>query len=256
MDHTAPVPRPVRSRLVVSLSTRALRPVVRSAARAALQGRRTAPSAAQRGRFLRSDVNAILDDIWRRVPELLREDEEFERIQNIGNQLNVFLCAVTIAAYHALIDRGIDRRHAMALFADVGWKVYERMLKLPYFISKVRGRDPQRRMSFALEALLRFPFSAPGAPGYEVSAWSERGRFLTHWSHCAPLGFVRRYVARHGDWGELDAFYESWCLYDWPAADILAGGRAGEHGHYLRPHTLSRGDSVCDMCWSATRPSS
>jgi hypothetical protein len=58
-------------------------------------------------------------------------------------------------------------------------------------------------------------------------------------------------VERHGDRGELEAFYQSWCLYDWPAADILAGGRAGEHGHYERPHTLSQGDSVCDMCWSA-----
>ncbi|MCA9632137.1 MAG: hypothetical protein KC766_31000, partial [Myxococcales bacterium] len=83
-----PTTSAARARLVMSLSVVTLRPVVRSAARAALQGRRTDPSAAQRGRFLRSDVNAILDDIWRRVPELLREDEEFERIQNIGNQLN------------------------------------------------------------------------------------------------------------------------------------------------------------------------
>ena len=72
--------------------------------------------------------------------------------------------------------------------------------------------------------------------------------FFTHWTHCPPQSFVRRLVETHGDRGELEAFYLSWCLYDWPGADLLAGDAA--HGHYTRPHTMSRGDDVCDMCWS------
>ena len=51
--------------------------------------------------------------------------------------------------------------------------------------------------------------------------------------------------------GPHEAFYQSWCLYDWPAADLLAGARVHDGTHYRRPHTLSRGDAVCDMCWSA-----
>ena len=89
-------------------------------------------------------------------------------------------------------------------------------------------------MNFVLKAMMRFPFSAPGRPGYEVRAWSEPGRFHTHWTYCAPLGFVKRHIERHGERGELEAFYQSWCLYDWPGADVLAGGKAGEHGHYRR----------------------
>jgi hypothetical protein len=201
------------------------------------------------GRFLRADVDAFLEDVWKRVPVLLRE-QDMRRIPTIGNRHNVFLGALTIAGYHALIDRGVDREHAIGLFADVGWKVYEQMLRLPHLLARLRTRDPQRRMNFVLEAMMRFPFSAPGKPGYEVHAWAEADRFHTHWTYCAPLGFVQRYVEKHGDRGELDAFYQSWCLYDWPAADILAGGRAAERGHYQRLHTLSRGDDVCDMWWS------
>jgi hypothetical protein len=238
-------------RLTAKLLVGLYRPVVRRAARAALEGRRCDPRRPESGRFLRSDVDAFLADVWKRVAALLRE-EELGKIPTIGNRHNVFLGALTIAAFHALLDRGVEPRYAMELFADVGWKVYERMLKLPYLFARLRTRDPQGRMNFVLEALMRFPFSAPGEPGYEVRTWSEPGRFHTYWTYCAPLGFVKRYVERHGDRGELEAFYQSWCLYDWPAADILAGGRAREHGHYERPHTLSRGDSACDMCWSSS----
>lgn len=239
------------SRFAVGLLVRLYRPVVRRAARAALEGRRCHPEQPEAGRFQRTDVDAFLEEVWTRVAALLRE-EDLNQIPTIGNRHNVFLGALTIAAYHALLARGVESHYAMQLFADVGWKVYERMLKIPFFFARLRTRDPQRRMDFVLRALMRFPFSAPGEPGYDVRAWSEPGRYCTHWTYCAPLGFVKRYVERHGERGELEAFYQSWCLYDWPAADILSGSKAGEHGHYERPHTLSRGDAVCDMCWSAS----
>jgi hypothetical protein len=238
--------------LIVKLLVQLYRPMVRRAARAVLEGRRFDPTNPEAGRFLRADVDAFLDDVWKGVENLLRE-EDLHNIPTIGNRHNVFLGALTIAAYHALLERAVEPKYAMELFADVGWKIYERMLKALFFFARLRTRGPQHRVNFVLKALMRFPFSAPGEPGYEVSAWSEAGRFYTHWTYCEPLGFVKRYIERHGDRGELEAFYQSWCLYDWPAADVLAGGRAGEHGHYQRPHTLSRGESVCDMCWSASR---
>lgn len=239
--------------LIPRVLARLYRPVVRRAARATLEGRRVDPTREDAGRFLRSDVDALLDRTWLRVTDLLRE-EDLQRIPTWGNRHNVFLGALTVAAYQGLLDLGVERRYAMELFADVGWKVYERLLRPPLFLARLRTRDPQRRMDIVLEALMRFPFSAPGRPGYEVRAWSEPGCFLTHWSYCAPLGFVKRCVERHGDRGEVEAFYRSWCLYDWAAADLLAGAQAGAHGHYQRPHTLSRGDAVCDMRWSAHPP--
>lgn len=237
-----------------ALSTRAIlrvyRHLVRRAAREVLQGRRVDPRRHEAGRFLRADVDAFTDDVWQRLERIL-SDAELEDVPTAGNRHNVLLGALTVAAHHALRDLGLDRDYAIELFADVGWRIYERMLGVPLFVARVVTRDPQRRMELVLRALLRFPFSAPGRPGYEVRAWSEPTVFHTDWTYCAPLGFVRRHVERHGDNGELEAFHRSWCLYDWAAADLLAGTRARGRAHYERKHTLSRGDPVCDMCWSA-----
>ncbi|MGE5334106.1 MAG: hypothetical protein ACM3N4_05345 [Nitrososphaerota archaeon] len=239
-----------KSRVFIAMLSGLYRPFVRRAARQVLQGRRIDRSRPEAGRFLRTDVTAFLDDVWRKVPGILA-GEDLDAIPTLGNKNNVFLAAVTIAAYQALLDAGIEREYAMELFADVGWKLYELMAKAPLSVARLVRKDPQRRVELVIHLLLRFPFSAPGRPGYEVKAWSKHDRIYTYWTYCAPLGFVRRYVEHHGDRGEIEAFYQSWCLYDWPLADILAGSKAGERNHYERPHTLSRGDAVCDMCFHA-----
>jgi hypothetical protein len=203
------------------------------------------------GRFLRGDVDEFLADLWARTETVVRE-HDMNALPDFGNRHNVFLAALTLAGYHALLDRGLEREYAMELFADVGWKVYRRLLNMPLLLARLVTRDRQRRMNLVLRWLMRFPFSAPGRPGYEVRWWTDDEGMHTHWTYCAPLGFVKAYVDRHGDRGELQAFNRSWCQYDWPGADLLATDAPGAGGHYRRPHTLSSGDSVCDMCWSAT----
>jgi hypothetical protein len=222
------------------------RPLLRRAARQALQGRLLDPGRPEQGRWLRRDVDGYLDEVWKRARELLPE-ARLERLPTLGNRHNVFLALLTTSAYQVMLEHGIEQRYAMDLVADVGWKVYAWMLRLASLPARLTSRDPQVRMERTLRALMRFPFSAPGRPGYEVRAWSEGDRFITHWTHCPPQTAVRELVSRSGDRGELEAFSRSWCFYDWPAADLLAGDGGGEH--YERPHTLSRGDPVCDMCW-------
>jgi hypothetical protein len=222
------------------------RPVVRRATREALQGRPVDPEDATRGRWLRSDVRAFRKETWRRVDEILPEAYLAE-LPTWGSRLTVFMAAVTTAAYQELLARGVSRDYAAALVADVGWKVYAWMLAATAIPARLLTRSRKRRLERTLELLMRFPFGAPGRPAYEVRAWSDGERFFTHWTHCPPQTFVRSLVESGSDRGELDAFYRSWCLYDWAGADLLVGD--GHHGHYDRPHTLSRGDAVCDMCW-------
>lgn len=174
-----------------------------------------------------------------------------DRLPTWGSRLNVVMAVVTTAAYREMLDRGVARDYAATLVADVGWKIYAWMLTASAIPARLFARSPVRRLGWTLKLLMWFPFSAPGKPAYEVRTWSDGERVFTHWTHCPPQTFVRALVAREEDRGELDAFYRSWCLYDWAAADLLAGD--GERGHYERPHTLSRGDAVCDMCWSARR---
>lgn len=222
---------------------------VRRAARAILEGRLLDPEHPERGRWLRDEVDDFVRATWSRVEELLPA-AELERLPTYGNRHNVFLAVVTTAAYQVLLERGVSPRYAATLVGDVGWKIYAQMLTLAAAPFRLSSRDPFKRMQRTLKALLVFPFSAPGRPGYEVQTWLEGDRFFTHWTHCPPQAFVRRLVQLEGDHGELDAFYRSWCLYDWPGADLLAGD--SRRGHYQRSHTMSRGDSVCDMCWRGT----
>lgn len=226
------------------------RRMVRRAAHEIMTGRPVERGRPERGRFLRRDVEALLDAAWRNLDEMLPE-AGLERLPSRGNRQNVFLAVLTLAAYRAFLDAGIERDYAMELFADVGWKVYERFIVLPRWIARIVTRDPQRRMEFILRAMLVYPFNHPGRPGYEVEVRSEPGVLCTTWTHCPPLAFARRWVEAHGDRGELEAFRRSWCTYDWALTYAMVDGAAGQRGHYERPHTLSAGDAMCDMRWSA-----
>lgn len=248
MTHVPALPSK-RVQIFVKVLKRLYGPLVRRAAREILQGRLLDPGQLEQGRWLRDDIDHFVSATWIRVDELLPR-AELERLPTYGNRHNVFLAVITTAAFQVLLDRGTTPDYAAILVGDVGWKIYAQMLKLAAFPFRFTTTDSQKRMERTLRALLVFPFSAPGRPGYEVKTWSEGNQFFTHWTHCPPQAFVRGLVERQGDRGELEAFYRSWCLYDWPGADLLAGD--GKRGHYGRPHTMSKGDRVCDMCWRAT----
>lgn len=239
--------------MILWMLKRFYRRLVRQAAYEVAMGRMKEPGVPEKGRFLRHDIDGILAQTWRNVETLLPA-AELERIPTWGNRHNVFLGILTVAAYQAFRDAGLEKDHAIELFADIGWKVYARFLTLPRFLARLLKRDPQEQMNFILRLLLRFPFSAPGKPGYEVQAWAEPNRFCTVWTHCPPAAFVRDYVAEHGDRGEVEAFIKSWCWYDWTFTYAMVGGSYETRGHYERPHTLAAGDEVCDMCWYAGRP--
>lgn len=208
------------------------------------------PGHPNQGRFLGSDVETVHENTWSKVGELLPE-ARLEKLPNWGNRHNVFLAVLTVAFYQALLDFGIDREYAMELFADVGWKLYIRFLGLPMAITRLRTSDPQQRMNIVLRMFLRFPFSAPGRPGYELKAVNAGDdRFITDWTYCPPFAFVKQFVEKHGDRGEVEAFFRSWCQFDWALAQAIVEGMEAP-GWYQRPHTLSQGGVVCDMIWAA-----
>ncbi|MCB1326808.1 MAG: hypothetical protein KDK35_16355 [Leptospiraceae bacterium] len=240
-------PPSFRIRFLIRLLRAVYKPVVRRAARQALEGRLVAPGSPQAGRWLRRDVQAYLGTVWSEVDRLAAE-ANLEQLPTLGNRHNVFLAVVTTAAYRCLVNQGSAPDYSMLLVGDVGWKVYERLLRLAAFPFRIVTRSRQRRVELTLRSLMIFPFSAPGAPGYEVKAWASEEGFHTHWTHCPPYAFARGIDKKYKK-GELEAFYRSWCLYDWAAADVLVDD--GKKGHYTRPKTLSRGDRVCDMCWHA-----
>jgi hypothetical protein len=225
---------------------------VRKASYQIFLGRMIERGRPERGRFLRGDVDTILKETWRNVDAMLPA-AELEKLPTLGNRHNVFLAVLTVAGYHAYLSAGIEKEYAIELFADVGWKLYSKAAILPRLVARLMTRDPQKRLELMLRMLMIFPFSAPGRPGYEVKARAVADHFCTYWTHCPPHAFVRKYVERNGNRGELDAFRRSWCWYDWAITEVMVGGQRRE-GYYERPHTMSQGDEVCDMCWYARRP--
>jgi hypothetical protein len=166
---------------------------------------------------------------------------------SFGNRLMVELAMYTIAGYRQLLGLGVDPTNAKEAMADIGWHVYRLLLGLASAPAKLIWRDPRRRLLATIRVLARFPFTPQEPHGYAVHIRQEDDRLFTHWTRCPPLEFVRAAVEHEQDPDLLDAFYESWCLYDWPGADVVAGD--GKCGHYRRSQTLSCGDPVCDMCW-------
>jgi len=227
----------------------AMGPVVGWMVRYALWGRQRDPDAPRADssarRFTRPDCARVRNHTvdWY---ERLLPIAHLEHLPTRGNRLNVRLAVMTMALYRALLDEGMESGRAAALVGDVDWIAYESSARPLVFLARLRHRDPHRRMTFALRMLLRFPFSAPGRPGYEVETADTEDAFHTTWTWCPPQTFVRDLVETHGDHGELDAFRGSWCTYDWQFNDLLGDG----HGDYRRPHTLSEGDDRCDMRWA------
>jgi len=222
------------------------KPWIRRSARHIIQGRLLDPANPEHGRWLRSDINRLLSAIWKRT-ETLTPSARLHLIPTLGNRINVYLAIITTASYQMLLKDGHSKTRSADLTADVGWKIYERAIGLISLPFRLTSKNPAHRIERTVRAMLIFPFSAPGRPGYEVKVRKNNGVLHTDWTWCPPQAFVRTLTEEQGDNGELDAFYASWCLYDWPGADVMAAN--GKRDHYARKKTLSRGDKVCDMCW-------
>ncbi|MGK7295460.1 MAG: hypothetical protein ACNS61_06465 [Candidatus Wenzhouxiangella sp. M2_3B_020] len=198
-------------------------------------------------RLLGPDIRGLLERLEPEA-EAIREYAEFDRLPSFGNQLMVEFAVYTGACDRAMRRSNIDPADAQAALSDAGWHNYRRMLWVASLPFRLVTRDPGKRIRWTIQLLLRFPFNAPGAPGYEVETRVEDDRILTHFRNCPPQSYIRRLSAETNDPDALEAFRTSWCLYDWPGADVIAGD--GVRGHYRRTQTLSRGDPVCDMCWA------
>lgn len=157
------------------------------------------------------------------------------------------MALLTAAADRALRSSGVAPDCARVLVADLGWEVYSTLLAFASLPARLSTVAPGLRLHRTIRLLLRFPFAAPGPPGYAVDTVETRDAIHTHFTHCPPQTLTRALGAATNDPNLPLTFRESWCRYDWPGADLIAGD--GGRDHYERRRTLSHGDPVCDMCW-------
>lgn len=237
-----------RAALHWRLIRRILRGIVSGAARRVLGNRALRDTEGHEVRWLKPEVESFLAQLEAESTRL-RPHAQLGALPSFGNRLMVEVAVYTAACDRVLRGLGVAPASARLAVADIGWDVYRRMLALASWPARLITHDPGRRIRWTIRMLLRFPFNAHGAPGYAVETRIENGNILTHFTHCPPQTFIRRLSESEADPDVLVAFQQSWCRYDWPGADIIAGD--GRRGHYRRQRTLSHGDSMCDMCWTA-----
>jgi hypothetical protein len=202
-------------------------------------------------RWLKPDIDRFLQQV-RSEARLLWTTSGAEDIPNFGNRLMLLFAVYTAASDRVLRRMRISPAAARGAFANIAWDVYRRSIQLYSLPVRLITRDPGRRLRWTIRGILKFPFSTPGAPGYAADVRVRGNDLETHFTHCPPNSYIARLAQATNDPHLYDTFRESWCRFDWPLADVIAGD--GKRGHYSRPHTLSRGDTVCDMCWLAAVP--
>ncbi|KPN62855.1 hypothetical protein SAMN04488527_11276 [Aliiroseovarius crassostreae] len=235
---------PLRWRIV---SYRFRRVVVKAAKRV-LVDRSLVDAEGRQIRWLEREIEKFIADMKADV-DTLRPVAGLENLPSFGNQLMVEATIYTVSADRVLRKLGVEPNVAAQIVSDLGWGIYRRLLLPSTSVIGLITRDPGRRLRWTIRMLLWFPFNAPGAPGYEVRIIRQGDDILTRFTHCPPQSFARRLSEETNDPRVLEVFRRSWCTYDWPGADIIAGD--GDRGHYTRPVTLSKGDPACDMCWRA-----
>lgn len=225
-----------------------IRRIVARAARRGLAIRGLRDTEGREIRWLAPEVEAFVAAMTAEAVRL-RPDAQQAELPTFGSQLMVEMAIWTMAADRSLRARAIAPETARQVVADLGWDIYRRILALNALPVRLLTRDSGRRLRWTIRALLVFPFAPSGAPGYAVRVSRDGDDLLTDFTHCPPQSFARRMARAEDDPESLETFRRSWCRYDWPGADVIAGD--GERGHYRRRRTLSHGDPACDMCWIA-----
>ncbi|MCK0137923.1 hypothetical protein [Aliiroseovarius sp. F47248L] len=230
------------------LARKLIRRLVARAARRGLVIRGLRDTEGRETRWLAPEIEAFVVAMTTEADHL-RSHAGQAKLPTFGSQMMVEMAIWTMAADRSLRACAIAPDSARQVVADLGWDIYRRMLAFSALPVRLLTRDSGRRLRWTIRALLVFPFTPSGAPGYAVLVSRDGDDLLTHFTHCPPQSFVRRMARAEDDPDSLEAFRQSWCRYDWPGADVIAGD--GRRGHYFRKRTLSNGDPVCDMCWIA-----
>lgn len=137
----------------------------------------------RRFRWLKPEITGFVQAMEVET-EALRPGAQLETLPSIGNRLMVELAVYTAAGDRTLRRMGVEPACARLAVADLGWDVYRRMLAFTSLPVRLLTRDPGRRLRWTISMLLRFPFNAPGAPGYAVESRIQDDDILTHFTHC------------------------------------------------------------------------
>lgn len=209
------------------------KPATKWAAGRAMVGRNRSRHEPEKGRFIRAEVNQLVDQAWQSFDVLA---PDVSKQPTFGSKLNVLLASLTFAFLQNLIAAGVERDYAIELIGDICWKVYQWWGYVGRFLARLsrhdRIKDHARRVRQDGSWPMSFPFNPPGYQAQYVP--TEQG-----------LGFnvIRCPVAEYlRAQGASDLAVSTWCMLDYALAEMI-GLRL------VRTGTLAAGDKRCDFRW-------
>ena len=158
-----------------------------------------------------------------------------------GNKLMVYCGVLSLAAYRSFRISGLSHQYATSLVSDIIWKLYILGAKILWLCAGLVTRNPQKRLNKVLMWLCKFPFNQD-PKGYQYEVQVMPNHLAMNFTQCAVHQFMLKSATKE----EMDFFNKSWCQFDFALPGYLTDG-----GFYERNHTLSAGDSICDMKWYA-----
>ena len=199
-----------------------------------LKGRIRRINQPEKGRFINSDVDKILERTWHNYDELLPHAPKYKKY---GNRSLMNSGVFSLALYRVLLDLVKDKTYATQLTADLLWKFYEKSLKSPAVLSRMIYRDREKQMEILGKWGTKYRFCPPA---YKVETRFENATFFMDFYRCPICDYFREQGEE-----ELEFFRNTWCTFDWAAMEAMIEGPV----RYERNQTLSAGDQVCDMRW-------
>lgn len=156
--------------------------------------------------------------------------------ESLGGELMVHLAALTAAMHRYLVSTGLSESESRELVYDIAWRAYTKMGQVPWLLGAKLGTDGMRRLRFALDAFLTFPFSSPAYEWQPVEA--EENVVAFDMVKCPVAEYFRSQ-------GLEKLCVDTWCNLDFPLAQ--------QWGATLeRKATLASGADRCDFRWRWT----
>ncbi len=209
-----------------------LKPTFKWAAHRALVGKNRSTHEPEKGRFTRAEVHGILDQLWRNFDELA---PDIPHEPTYMSRITVRLACVTLSFYRALLAAGVEKDYAITLFADNFWLIYEKLNSIQRLYSRVRTRDPVKRISICINLLIRLIMTPPG---YLFKRLPADDGISLDMLRCPTAEYLRSYGAAE------DLCVSSFCNLDYPMAEFWGGWLE-------RAETLAAGGDCCSYRFKA-----
>ena len=194
----------------------------------------------ENGRFTPKEIKRIIQQTEQNIKELMLY---FKDLDSIGNFQNEYVGLLDLAIYRALKKENIDSIYAMKLVGDMMWQAVINSKGLIPIIDSIRkkllkltAKNPMTILEKRLKEMIKYPY---GEPGYKIKFYKDNEVFCMDIYTCPVYDFYKQF-----GYEEMKLFSETWCTFDYIAAEHVVEG-----GKYEREYTLSDGDNVCDMRW-------